>query len=71
MMTDAMKIVLSHNLQKVIDYSMRSALNNNSNSLLFDHNFINDLKKENIILQDDEKDVTYRRHPVVLKIILQ
>ena len=71
MMTDAMKIVLSHNLQKVIDYSMRSALNNSSNSLLFDHNFINDLKEENIILQDDEKDVTYRRYPVVLKIILQ
>jgi hypothetical protein len=35
-MTEAMKVVLNHNPEKVLKYSMKSALMGNQNSLLFD-----------------------------------
>ena len=49
---------------------MRFAFTNNLNTLLFDHNFRYDLNK-NTELQDDEKEITYRQYPIIMKNILQ
>ena len=70
MMTDAMKVVLSYNSQRVIDYSMRSALNDNSNSLLFDRKFLHGLN-DDLKLEENEKEITFIQYPIILKSILQ
>lgn len=71
MMTQAMKVVLNLNPRKVMNYSMRSALDANQNSLLFkkEGGFIR--QTESITIEEHNRKLKPLKYPIVSKYLLQ